>query len=103
MARRVTRCGTINLKVRTMKLNRREAELLQTFVSLANKLLAGSGEASANTVSSDKRKRRSRDEAAKVKEAIIEARAKGVAVKKLSEKYSVTPAYIYQVTGPSQR
>ncbi|MFO1088058.1 MAG: hypothetical protein U1E46_00600 [Hyphomicrobiales bacterium] len=87
-----------------MKLSKREADLLQTFVSLANKLLANGNAAPAKLRTRPaKRRRRSREEAAKVKQDIIAGRAKGIPVKKLSEKYSVTPAYIYQVTGPVEK
>jgi hypothetical protein len=88
-----------------MKLSKKEADLLSTFISLANRLLEGTPRkgAAQNNSSPRPKKRRSRDEAAKVKQDIIAGRAKGIPVKKLSEKYSVTPAYIYQVTGPAQK
>ncbi len=90
-----------------MKLSRDEVNLLKTFVSLANKLLQESG--AGTTVSKSKRsangsrRRRSREDAAKVKQEIAAARARGVAVKKISAKYGVTPAYVYQITGPMSK
>ncbi len=90
-----------------VKLSRDEANLLKTFISLANKLLQESG--AGTTVSTSKRsanagrRRRSREDAAKVKQEIAAARARGVAVKKISAKYGVTPAYVYQITGPMSK
>ena len=90
-----------------MKLSRDEANLLKTFISLANKLLRERG--TGTTVSKSKRsanggrRRRSREDAAKVKQEIAAARARGVAVKKISAKYGVTPAYVYQITGPMSK
>ena len=91
-----------------MNLNRDEVNLLKTFISLANKLLeereSGSrpGKPQVRQASGGRR-RRSREEAARVKQEIAAARARGVAVKKISEKYGVTPAYVYQITGPMGR
>jgi hypothetical protein len=90
-----------------MKLSSDEAKLLKTFISLANKLLQESG--AGTTLSKSKRsanggrRRRSREDAAKVKQEIAAARARGVAVKKISAKYGVTPAYVYQITGPMSK
>jgi hypothetical protein len=87
-----------------MRLSRDEANLLRTFVSLANKLLeekeSGAAVSKSKRSASGGRRRRSREDAAKVKQEIAAARARGVAVKKISEKYGVTPAYVYQITGP---
>lgn len=87
-----------------MKLSRDEANLLRTFISLANKLLeekeARVTDSKSKRSASGGRRRRSREEAAKVKQEIAAARARGVAVKKISAKYGVTPAYVYQITGP---
>jgi hypothetical protein len=91
-----------------MNLNRDEVNLLKTFVSLANKLLEERESGSRVSKSrarqpSSGRRRRSREEATRVKQEIAAARARGVAVKKISEKYGVTPAYVYQITGPVGR
>ena len=84
-----------------MNLNKKELELLKTLRNLTSKLLEekSSEEASARSKLKGTRKRRSRKEAAKVKQEIIAARARGVAVKKISEKHGVTTAYVYQITG----
>lgn len=88
-----------------MRLSREEASVLRAFVSLANKLLAEAGPGlKASKIQSSRsagsRRRRSREEAARVKQQIAAARTRGVAVKKISQKFGVTPAYVYQITGP---
>ncbi len=70
------------------EIEQRRTILLKTFVSLANKLLQESG--AGTTVSKSKRsahggrRRRPREDAAKVKQEMAAARARGVAVKKIS-------------------
>jgi hypothetical protein len=87
-----------------MRLSKEEANVLRAFISLASKVLEESGLGiKASKTQSDRstgvRRRRSREEATRVKQQIAAARARGVAVKKISEKYGVTPAYVYQITG----
>ena len=43
------------------------------------------------------RRRRSATEAKKMRAEILKARAKGVSVTKLAEKYGVTTAYVYMI------
>lgn len=83
-----------------MALSARQTAYLNTILTTAQKLLdsvdvtkASKGKASA----SPRRQRRSSEDAVKMREQILAARAKGVPATKLAEKYGVSTAYIYMM------
>jgi hypothetical protein len=79
----------------TMKLNKRERELLQTFAKLAHKLLETPAKSGAN--GNGTRRRRSAEDAAELKRQIRQARRKNIPVKEIAAKLGITPAYVYQL------
>jgi hypothetical protein len=79
----------------TMKLNKRERELLQTFATLAHKLLETPTKSQAN--GNGTRRRRSAEDAAELKRQIRAARRRNVPVKEIAAKLGITPAYVYQL------
>lgn len=78
-----------------MRLNKRQDRQLQTIISMIEELrneaakrpLAGEGG----------RRRRSAEDAQKMREDILASRARGVAVAELAQKYGVSTAYIYMI------
>jgi hypothetical protein len=77
-----------------MRLSRRERELLETLVSLSEKLLAtGNSAGKANGV----RLRRSRADAAQLRKQVLTARRQNVPVKEIADKLGITPSYVYQL------
>jgi hypothetical protein len=77
-----------------MKLNKRERELLTTFASLAQKLLASNGSAPNG---SRPRLRRSRAEAARLRKQVLAARRRNLPVKDIADQLGITPSYVYQL------
>jgi hypothetical protein len=79
-----------------MALSKRQVGYLNSIIATAQKMVAQADEESA-TNGSLKRNRRSSAAAAKMKEQIRAARAKGVPAAKLAEKYGVSTAYVYMI------
>ena len=75
-----------------MKLSRRERELLQTIMSLSEKLLAGTG-SKANGA----RLRRSKADAAELRKQVRAARRQNIPVKEIADRLGITPSYVYQL------
>jgi len=84
-----------------MSLSADEIALLKKFVSIAQKLIeANSGSKSSGkstAATPKKRKRRSGKELAEFRKMLKAERNKGASVAELSQKYSVSQAYIYQL------
>jgi hypothetical protein len=77
-----------------MRLSRRERELLETLVSLSEKLLSrGNSATKANGV----RLRRSRADAVQLRKQVRTARRQNVPVKEIADKLGITPSYVYQL------
>ena len=77
-----------------MRLSRRERELLETVISLSEKLLTNRNSAAkANGV----RLRRSRADAAQLRKQVRTARRQNVPVKEIADKLGITPSYVYQL------
>lgn len=80
-----------------MSLTRRQERYLADISKLAEAIKAEAqygGKTSRN-----ERNRRSAEEAAKMREAILAERAKGTSAAKLAAKYGVSTAYIYMIKG----
>lgn len=75
-----------------MKLSRRERELLQTIVSLSEKLLAGNG-----SKTNGARLRRSRADAVQLRKQVRAARRQNIPVKDIADRLGITPSYVYQL------
>jgi hypothetical protein len=85
--------STFNLNIGVkMKLNKRERELLQTIVSLSEKLLS-EGRKKTNGA----RLRRSRADAAELRKQVRAARRQNTPVKEIANRLGVTPSYVYQL------
>jgi hypothetical protein len=82
-----------------MTLSKRQEQYLNKIAELVEKvrLEAAKAKNGNNGKASGTGKRRSAAEAAKMREAILVARAKGVSAAKLAEKYGVSSAYIYMI------
>ena len=84
-----------------MSLSADEIALLKKFVSIAQKLIeANSGSKSSGkstAATPKKRKRRSGKELAEFRKMLKAERNKGASVAELSQKHSVSQAYIYQL------
>jgi hypothetical protein len=81
-------------------LSTRQTAYLNTILTTAQKLLVSmeTTKASKSKASaSPRRQRRSSEDAEKMREQILAARAKGVPATKLAEKYGVSTAYIYMI------
>jgi DNA-directed RNA polymerase specialized sigma subunit len=85
--------STFNLNIGVkMKLNKRERELLQTIVSLSEKLLSEGGKKTNSA-----RLRRSRADAAGLRKQVRAARRQNISVKEIADRLGVTPSYVYQL------
>ena len=85
---------TFNLNVEmTMRLSRRERELLQTIFSLSEKLLDSPGGPKTNGV----RHRRSKADAVELRKQVRAARRQNVPVKQIADRLGITPSYVYQL------
>ena len=84
-----------------MSLSADEIALLKKFVSIAQKLIeanSGSKSSSKSTPAAPKkRKRRMGKELVEFRKMLKAERNKGASVAELSQKYSVSQAYIYQL------
>jgi DNA-binding CsgD family transcriptional regulator len=84
---------TFNLKIGVkMKLSRRERELLQTIMSLSEKLLTGTG-----SKTNGARLRRSKADAAELRKQVRAARRQNIPVKEIADRLGITPSYVYQL------
>jgi hypothetical protein len=77
-----------------MRLTKRERDLLQTLMSLSEKLLA-SGKAGSDV--NGTRYRRSRSDAAELRKQVRTARRQNVPVKEIADRLGITPSYVYQL------
>jgi DNA-binding CsgD family transcriptional regulator len=85
--------STFNLNIGVkMKLNKRERELLQTIVSLSEKLLSQTGKKTNSA-----RLRRSRADAADLRKQVRAARRQNISVKEIAGRLGITPSYVYQL------
>lgn len=80
-----------------MSLNRRQDQQLKTIISLIEELRRDASK-TANG-SGIRRRRRSAEDARKMREDILAARARGVPARKLAAKYDVSTAYVYMIKG----
>lgn len=82
-----------------MALSNRQIAYSNTILTTAQKLLDSleTTKASNGKVSASPRRRRSSEDAEKMRDQILAARARGVSAVKLAEKYAVSTAYIYMM------
>lgn len=78
-----------------MSLSKRQDAYLNKISELVEKVRAEAGR--ANSAKGKTRVRRTREDAEKMRKAILTARAKGVSAAALAEKYGVSTAYIYMI------
>ena len=80
-----------------MKLTKAERELLQTFATVAQKILASTAKSARRDNGADPRKRRSAADVAILKKQIRAARKRNMSVNAIADELGITPAYIYQL------
>ncbi len=82
-----------------MSLSKRQITYLKKIIAAAQKILdTADVEASLPRASdSTRRRRRSSEEAERMRADILAKRSKGVSAAKLAEKYNVSTAYIYMI------
>ena len=79
----------------SMKLKKREREFLQTFVDIAQSLLASSASSKSNGHA--KRARRTAEDAAALKKQVRAARRQHMPVSRIARDLGITPSYVYQL------
>ena len=79
-----------------MALTKRQRAYLDRIAELVEKVRSDVG-VTTNVRSEAKRPRRKSEDAVKMREQVLAARAKGVSVASLAKKYGVSTAYIYMI------
>ncbi len=80
-----------------MGLSKQQIHRLNVIIETAKKVIATSDLQGTTAATGKTRRRRSADDAEKMRAQIRAARAKGVPASKLAEKYRVSTAYIYMI------
>jgi len=81
-----------------MDLSKKEREFLTTFVAIADKFLKSPSK--KGKLRNGIRYRRSSADAAQLRKKIVTARKRKVPVRKIADKFGITPAYVYQIVKP---